>query len=535
MSSQPHAEHPPPAGLDRASPCPDDIRRQLERIIDSQVFRGSARSCACLRIIVEESLAQRPFPLKEREIAAAMLGQDQPFDPVTNPSVRVQVSRLRARLVRYYSDSGIADPIEISVPPGHYIATFAERQGPSELPPERTPVTAIRVAVLRLADVHVEVPTGGGLSERIVADLSRYPGLEVIGPLSRGADDEPDPQLLADRLDAHLVLDGSVRQDAARLRVVVRLVNGITGAVIWSQSYEDTASGTAYFEAKANIAARVAAALADYQGVAMRVPLPPSTRPGNPVVFEALRQFYAWGDMLDFDRYDEVIGLLEEALEIEPRNTTVMTVLAGAHHLGPQGHNDDPTGRGIELARRAHEIDPTLAVPVLVFAVRELHLGNLDAAAMWAHRAAQLSPNHPTVLYTAGLNLVSALQWEEGLELIEQAMDLTPNHPDYWFAVHAMDALRRCEWERALALGQRVGDTAPPWGPLIRAAADHGLGRAEELERELVVLCESLLGFETDPWASVAGVQHMQRAWVPLFVGPLEHRAPDVAEDLPTG
>jgi len=356
----------------------------------------------------------------------------------------------------------------------------------------------------------------------------------VIGPLSRGEDNEPDLQLLADRLDAHLVLDGSVRQDAARLQVMVRLVDGITGAVIWSHSYEDTASGTEYFEAKANIAARVAASLADYQGVVMRAPLTPSTRPGNPVVFEALRQFYAWADVLDFDRYDAVIGLLEEALAIEPRNTTVMAVLAGALHLGPQGRNDDPTGRGIELARRAHEIDPSLALPVLVFAVREIHLGNLEAAAMWARRAAQLSPNHPTILYTAGLDLVSAQQWEEGLELIEQAMDLTPNHPDYWFALHALDALRRSEWERALKLGLRVGDTAPPWGALIRAAADRGLGRGEELERELVVLRQSLPGFETDPWASVAGVQHMQRAWVSLFVGPLEDSTPEAAEDVPT-
>lgn len=396
MSSEPHAEQPPPTSVpDRASPSHDEIRRQLERVLDSPVFRGSARSCVCLRIIVEESLAERPFPLKEREIATAMMGKDQPFDPVTNPSVRVQVSRLRTRLARYYTESGSADPIEISIPRGHYVAIFAARQGPPEPTPARSPVTAVRVAVLKLADAQVKVPTGGGLSERIVADLSRYPGLEVIGPLSRGAEDEPDPQVLADRLDAHLVLDGSVRQDAARLEVMVRLVNGISGAVLWSHSYEDTASGTAYFEAKANIAARVAAALADYQGVAMRVPLTPSARPGNPVVFEALRQFYAWGDMLDFDRYDEVIGVLEEALAIEPRNTTVMAVLAGARYLGPHGHNDDPTGRGFELARRAHEIDPTLAVPVLVFSVREIDLGNLDAAAMWAHRAAQLSLDPP--------------------------------------------------------------------------------------------------------------------------------------------
>jgi len=62
MSSEPHAEQPPPASVpDRASPSHNEIRRQLERVIDSPNFRGSARSSLCLRIIVEESLAERPF------------------------------------------------------------------------------------------------------------------------------------------------------------------------------------------------------------------------------------------------------------------------------------------------------------------------------------------------------------------------------------------------------------------------------------------------------------------------------------------
>lgn len=505
------------AGLAR-----DVVWGALERVLASPDFSRSPRSCTCLRVIVEQSLARREYPLKEREIAKAVLGADRSFDPATNPSVRVQVGRMRGRLARYYEGPGASDPMRIVVPVGGYTAEFVEATSSSVQSGGPPSTTAVRIAVLKLAEERVEVATGSSVAERIVADLARFPGCEVIGPLSRGADDHPDPIALAERLDAHVVLDGSVRQDAARLRVTARLIDGTTGVVLWSGAYEDPGTGPAFLDGDGGVSARVAAAIADSQGVVMRMPLVQPGRPGDPIVFDALRRYCAWGDALDFDRYGETIDALEQAHRVEPHNTAVMAALAALLHLGPEGHNEDPTGRGIDLARRAHEMDPSLALPVLIFAVHETHVGNLDGAARWARRAVQLSPNHPSNVYTAGGALVGAGHWEEGLELVEQAMDLTPNHPDYWFAFHAVDALRTHDWERALTLGRQVGDTAPPWGNLIRATALAGLGQRAEMEQELTALGAQLPGFATDRWGAVAALQDIPSSWVPLFRDPID-------------
>lgn len=523
MTADPPSEPAPSLEADRPRENPDDAARAaLQRVLRSPEFSRSARSRACLQVIVEQSLAERAYPLKEREIAKAVLGSDRSFDPATNPWVRVQVGRMRARLVQYYEGSGAADPIRIVVPVGRYSAEFVETTSPATPTGAPPPTTAVRIAVLNLAEGHADVATGSSMAERIVADLTRFPGIEVIGPLSRGSDDHPDPIALADHLEAHVVLDGSVRQDGARSRVTARMIDGATGVVLWSGSYEDAGTGAASLEGEGGISARVAAALADYQGVAMRMPSAHAGGPGDPIVFDALRRYYAWSDVRDFDRYGEVVDLLEHALRIEPHNTTVMSILAGTLHLGPTGRNDDPTGRGIDLARRAHEMDPSLAIPLLLFALHDYQMGNLEGAITWTRRAVPLSPNHPTILYTAGSMLIAAERWEEGLELVEQAMDLTPNHPDYWFAQHAMDALRIHDWKRALTLGRRVGDTAPPWGNLIRAAALAGLGLGAETHQELAALRAQLPGFDTDRWGAIAALQDIPGSWVPLLSHPIE-------------
>lgn len=537
MTTEPRSEAPPSTPAPgRQTIAEGAARAALERVLESAAFSRSARSCACLRVIVEQSLSPRDYPLKEREIARAVLGADRSFDPVTNPSVRVQVSRMRARLARYYEGPGATDPIRIVVPVGRYTAEFLETT-PAGPPIGSPTTTAVRIAVLKLADEEVAVATGSGLAERIVTDLSRFPGCEVIGPVGRG-DDDPDPRVLAERLEAHLVLDGSVRQDSARMRVTARLIDGTTGVVIWSRTYDEVGTGADFFDTTAGVSGRVAAAIADYQGAAMRSPLVKADRPGDPVVFEALRRYYSWSDGLDFERYGEVVDALEQAHRLEPRNTLVMALLAASLHLGPEGHNDDPSGRGFPLAQRAHELDPTMALPLLVFAVHEVHVEDLDAAAMWARRAAQLSPNHPTVLYTAGGILISADQWREGLELVEQAMDLTPNHPDYWFGLHAVDAVRTHDWDRALTLGRRVGHSAPPWGSLVRAAALAGLGRTKEMQQEFSVLRAHLPGFDADGRAAVAGLQDIPLGWVPWFMDPIEGalaEGADPALDVPAG
>src|SRR5258708_32969486 len=102
----------------------DLILEQLERVLASSLFQGAVRSCALLKFIVEEFLNGRIDRLKEYTIGADALGRGDSFDPRTDPIVRAEASRLRARLERYYAAEGQADPLVIVLPKGSYVPKF---------------------------------------------------------------------------------------------------------------------------------------------------------------------------------------------------------------------------------------------------------------------------------------------------------------------------------------------------------------------------------------------------------------------------
>jgi adenylate cyclase len=102
----------------------DLIQAQLERIIASSAFDASRRNCAFLRFIVEETLAGRGGRIKAYTIGTNVLQRDAGFDPQADPIVRIEASRLRRSLERYYLIAGKDDPIRIEIPKGGYVASF---------------------------------------------------------------------------------------------------------------------------------------------------------------------------------------------------------------------------------------------------------------------------------------------------------------------------------------------------------------------------------------------------------------------------
>jgi len=102
----------------------DLIQVQLERIVASRAFDASRRNQAFLRFIVEETLAGRGDRIKAYTIATSVLGRDEAFDPQADPIVRIEASRLRRSLERYYLMAGQDDPIRIDIPKWGYVPSF---------------------------------------------------------------------------------------------------------------------------------------------------------------------------------------------------------------------------------------------------------------------------------------------------------------------------------------------------------------------------------------------------------------------------
>jgi TolB-like protein len=112
---------------------PDEpsVRDALARLLASDDLKASPQLASFLRFIVEEQLAGRADTIKGYTIATEALGRDTSFDPQTDPIVRVEATRLRRALDRYYGGSGRDDPVEIVVPKGAYVPQFVSRRASS--------------------------------------------------------------------------------------------------------------------------------------------------------------------------------------------------------------------------------------------------------------------------------------------------------------------------------------------------------------------------------------------------------------------
>src|ERR1041385_5662808 len=107
---------------------PDAVRRQLERMVVSDVFRGSPQLAAFLHYIVEAVLQGKTDRIKGYTIGVEVLRRDTRFDPQVDPIVRVEAGPLRRAIERYYTGAGATDPVIIDLPRGSYVPTFRRRE-----------------------------------------------------------------------------------------------------------------------------------------------------------------------------------------------------------------------------------------------------------------------------------------------------------------------------------------------------------------------------------------------------------------------
>src|SRR6266852_7358754 len=223
------------------------VRGQLERILASTTFKQVDRLKRFLSFIVLESISGRSNELKEYVIGVHVFGKEPSFDPRTDPIVRVQARRLRAKLVRYYQEDGRSDEVIIDLPKGGYAPVFKPRE--ISVVAKRSIAAALvsrnTVSVLPFAN------HGGGqeldffclgVREEIVHNLARFPNLRILAL-------EPTA---ANRADAAMIVSGSVRASGTRLRIAAQLVDTASNCYLWSESID--ADSTDLFGAQERVA-----------------------------------------------------------------------------------------------------------------------------------------------------------------------------------------------------------------------------------------------------------------------------------------
>lgn len=129
------------------------------------------------------------------------------------------------------------DEVMPPAPPTTSVAVTAEPVA-SPIAPV-TPVLAV-LPLRPLGDDARNADFADGLSEELISLLARIEGLRVTSLTSSFQFRDTDTALpeIAQRLGATHLLEGSVRQEGARLRIALRLVDAARGQAMWSETYD---------------------------------------------------------------------------------------------------------------------------------------------------------------------------------------------------------------------------------------------------------------------------------------------------------
>lgn len=210
------------------------VNHHLDQALTSPLFRKAERQSRFLRFVVDAAL-QSPEPtIKEFDIGIAVYDRRADYDPRTDPIVRVEAARLRARLREYYEVTP-PDRIRIDIPKGHYVPRFIPVEGG---PAEADSDLSILVPPFRcLGSDPADQNFCDGLTEEVLNKLAQDPRLRVITPLAAARLEQgegPKPRYL---------LEASVRRSGAEIRLTLHLTE-LTGAgsTHFSNIYQATIS-----------------------------------------------------------------------------------------------------------------------------------------------------------------------------------------------------------------------------------------------------------------------------------------------------
>lgn len=129
------------------SPSPDQGSECLQQVIQSKLFARSQTLSALLLYLWEN----REQKFSEYAIAIDALGRRQDFEPKTDATVRVQISRLRKRLAEFYGAEGSHLRFRIEIPLGTHQIQIIEVSQSDDEPPSEEKLPQVVPSVRRLS------------------------------------------------------------------------------------------------------------------------------------------------------------------------------------------------------------------------------------------------------------------------------------------------------------------------------------------------------------------------------------------------
>ena len=296
----------------------------------------------------------------------------------------------------------------------------------------------LSVAVLPFENLSGDAKDGrlaDGITEDLNTDLSHIPDAFVIArePAFNYKGKAEDVRRLGEELGVRYVVNGSLQRLGDALRINVQLTSTETGAHVWSDRFDEQFNlPTAQEHAVRKMKDELAASIVDVEAARSL-----HDHPADPDAFDLILRARSLRNLPSSpQRNKEVIGLLEQALSLDPTSVYAMTYIAFylMEALPAEGWgNFESMQRAGHLLMRARSAAPDSEMVLNTYVYWLRTVGICQEATELTQQAIQANANR-TRTWTGIYNELSICKTltghaEEGLNLQDEADRLNPLSP----------------------------------------------------------------------------------------------------------
>ncbi|AML50943.1 hypothetical protein [Falsihalocynthiibacter arcticus] len=563
-------------------PSSNDVRAQLERVLDSSVFEGSARRRALLRYLVEQTLLGHSEKLKGYSIALDVFDRDESFDPASDPVVRLEAGRLRRSLDTFYVNCGNQDTVRINIPKGAYVAEFAWLSGPSMQvstpdPDAVTPQapddgktgglgrkfkTAVLVTCVLLGlagalfwfafpdgesspkDVRGATvivlpfaaldPSGethlfaASFAQDLIADLMQFPDLRLFSAstsFQQAAD--ADPVALGRELGVSYVVHGNIQTDLDKLLLKAQLADGTTGEVYWTGRFERPLAPSDLYGLRSELSSAVATALGERNGVLNVTTLDRLTtdRTFGMENYKCVLRAYAYRRTFEEALFAPALDCLKAARLRAPNDAEVWAMLgylnldAARQGVAPASEHPAYMAEAQRAATRALQLEPNNQHGLEALAAITYYTGDFDTAEQMQRRVVTANPHDPEAMALLGWRLAARGNWEDGLPYLRRAIARSAHPPGWYFHLIAIHEYLEGNYADALTSAEHSAKLGSAIG-LSLAAINHAkLGEMNTAHEELAKMAQAWPLLARDPAATFRNFRVVEETIAALMNG----------------
>ncbi|MHA7774107.1 hypothetical protein [Roseibium sp. M-1] len=349
-----------------------------------------------------------------------------------------------------------------------------------------------------------------GIADQIMTVLSRFPDFRIFLPAVARTSFEPlDPAELLGAHGAAFLISGSVVSEGELIRVGARLVHAPSGRVLWSGSYDRARNRSTLLEIERSIAADIGTIVGQPYGLIKTELTSSLAADFDPSAdsFECVLRGYVYRRKFSAELHPVLRACLERAVIADPGYSEAWAMLgwiyldAARFGFAKKGEKELFFDRGLDAASHALTLDANSVLALKAMSSINHYMGSIAEGERFARKAVEINPYDPDSLAQLGWRLAVVGNFEEGIPILQSAIDRTTNAPGWYFHLIAIDHLLNRRFAEMLTAAKTgaIDGSGVSW--CLVAIAQSELGNGAAARAALDKMAEISPGLNRDPSA----------------------------------